>query len=238
MKESKNIAVFLLCTALMVGCAKESTESELGNNGEQNRTSAEEWVDLGLSSGLLWASCNIGATTPEDYGNYYAWGETVPKDVYDWSTYLYCYGGDNHQLIKYCADASYGFGGYTDTRIVLEAVDDAATAFYGSGYCTPTVEDWTELFQCTVQDWTIRNNIGGLKFTAANGNSIFLPAAGSVVNTEHRNVGQHGRYWTSMYRTQFVDNAWGLYFYPGDARIIGIGMNRSNGFSVRAVRRL
>ena len=70
-----------------------------------------EWVDLGLSSGMLWATCNVGANAPEDYGNYFAWGETEPKEDYTWETYKWCNGTYNTQT-KYCTNSSYGNNGF------------------------------------------------------------------------------------------------------------------------------
>ena len=91
-----------------------------------------EWVDLGLPSGTLWATCNVGASKPEEYGDYFAWGETEPKDEYCWSTYLHC-KGDYNSLTKYCHQYDYGYNGFTDNLTELEPADDAATANWGSG---------------------------------------------------------------------------------------------------------
>ena len=95
-----------------------------GTWGDES-SDAHEWVDLGLPSGTLWATTNIGATNPEDYGDYFAWGETEPKDVYDWSTYKWC-NGSNTTLTKYCTSSSYGYIGFTDGKTELDAGDDAA----------------------------------------------------------------------------------------------------------------
>ena len=81
------------------------------------------YVDLGLPSGLLWATCNVGANAPEEYGDYFAWGETQPKDYYDWSTYQYCNGSEN-TLTKYCWYSGNGYNGYTDNLIILQPEDD------------------------------------------------------------------------------------------------------------------
>ena len=101
-------------------------------------------VDLGLESGTLWASCNLGAATPLDKGDYYAWGETETKDDYSWETYKYC-KGTNTTLTKYCFDAEWGNDGYTDTLTILLPEDDAATVVLGSDYSIPTIADWKEL---------------------------------------------------------------------------------------------
>ena len=84
------------------------------------------YIDLGLPSGALWATCNVGADNPEDYGDYFAWGETQPKDSYSWDNYLY--GSGYNQLTKYCYDSYYGYNGFADTLTVLLPEDDAVTA--------------------------------------------------------------------------------------------------------------
>ena len=93
-----------------------------GGSGDEHA-----YVDLGLPSGTLWATCNVGADTPEGYGDYFAWGETQPKDVYNWSNYQYC-NGSHDQLTKYCNNSSYGYNGFTDNLTTLQPGDDAATA--------------------------------------------------------------------------------------------------------------
>ena len=118
------------------------------------------YVDLGLPSGTLWAACNVGAVTPEDYGDYFAWGETQPKDFYDWSTYQYCNGSYN-TLTKYCSDASFGYNGFSDTLSILLRENDAATANWGSDWRMPTNEEWQELYNNTTHVWTTQNGGNG-----------------------------------------------------------------------------
>ena len=176
------------------------------------------WVDLGLPSGLLWASHNVGAERPEDYGDYFAWGETRPKSIYLWSSYKYCYGGNpqctyiisnvesNVQFTKYCPLDSYGHDGYTDTLTILQPEDDAATANWGGGARTPTRDEWSELWHnCTVT-WSTRYNLQGhregLCFTGPNGNSIFIPAAGIPAIDEIIGTNSSCHYMTStLYET-------------------------------------
>lgn len=191
------------------------------------------YVDLGLPSGLLWATCNLGATTPEQYGDYYAWGETTTKDVYYWSTYKYC-NGSFYTMTKYCNNSSYGNNGFTDNLTTLEAIDDAAAQKLGSGARMPTADEWRELINNTTAEWTQVNGVNGRKFTASNGNSLFLPAAGSRYRSELGNAGSRGYYWSSSLYESYSDGAWYFDFYEGGQDVYG--GDRLNGQSVRAVR--
>ena len=186
-----------------------------------NPLNGHEWVDLGLPSGTRWATCNVGASAPSAYGDYYAWGETTPKETYNWDTYRY-YDGSN--LTKYTG---------SDNLTTLEASDDAATANWGSGWRMPTQTEMQELIDnCTVT-WTTQNGVNGRLFTGSNGNSIFLPAAGYRNGSELIGAGPGGFSWSSSLYSDYTDDPWGLYFYSGN-----YGMNdyyRLYGFTVRAV---
>ena len=147
--------------------------------------SDDEWVDLGLPSGILWAKCNIGASKPEESGDYFAWGETKPKGVYDWSTYLYC-DGDSNSLKKY--GPVFGrFPGPLDS--MLNEVDDVSAQVSEGFACIPSVVDWQELISCTAPELTTLNGTKGVRYTASNGNSIFLPKAGLVDSDKIKYVG-------------------------------------------------
>ncbi len=197
-----------------------------------NTLNGHEFVDLGLPSGLLWATCNVGSTTPEGYGDYFAWGETTTKTTYDWSTYRYC-NGSNSTLTKYCNKPSYGNNGFTDNLTTLEASDDAATANWGSGWRMPTKEEFEELnSNCTVS-LTTQNGVNGHLFTGPNGNSIFLPAAGDRLDSSLLNVGSCGYYWSSSLRTDDPGYAWNLSFFSGNYYMSYF--NRYYGLTVRAV---
>ena len=163
-----------------------------------------EYVDLGLPSGTLWATTNIGAINPADYGDYFAWGEKETKSNYDWSTYKWCKGSES-TLTKYCTDNSYGYNGFTDglTRILPE--DDAATANWGSNWQMPTKVQFEELISSsyTTTEWTSKTgkegflNYGLLITSKSNGNSIFLPASGERVETYSASgVDTYGDYWS------------------------------------------
>ena len=191
-----------------------------------------EYVDLGLPSGLLWATCNVGAETPEDYGDYFAWGETMPKGVYNWNTYQYCMGSEN-TLTKYCNKSSYGYNGFIDNLTTLLPEDDAATANWGSSWRMPTVEDWEELYNNTTVTWTTQNGVRGRLFTASNGNSLFLPAAGVRWDGELNYTGDSCHYWSSSRYTSDPSSAWD--FYSEVSGIYVIQNRRYFGHSVRAV---
>lgn len=215
----KCVATVLLVaiTFLVAGCEKEPND---------------DWVDLGLPSGLLWATRNVGADSPEDYGDYFAWGETSPKSVYDWSTYRYC-NGDYDQLTKYCSRSSYGYNGFTDNLTTLQLGDDAATANYGDR--TPTKEEWQELMDNTTIQWTTQNGVNGCRFTGSNGNSLFLPAAGLRGDSSLYGDGDYGYYWSSSLGTD-PGRAWGFSFgFGSDYQYAGSGI-RYYGYTVRAVR--
>ena len=193
------------------------------------------YVDLGLPSGTLWATCNIGATKPEEYGDYYAWGETQTKNVYNWSIYMYC-NGDYNQLTKYCNNSYLGNNGFTDNLTTLEPSDDAATVNWGSGWRTPTKEQWEELMENTTNKWTTQNGVEGRLFTSKkNSESLFLPAAGYRWVGDLDHVGSGGYYWSSSLDTDDPNDAWYFYF-DSDGYYMNYGYYRFIGRSVRAVR--
>lgn len=154
----------------------------------------------------MWATCNVGADTPEGYGEYFAWGETQPKSTYNWNTYRYCNGALD-QLTKYCRYSSYGYHGFTDNLTTLLPEDDAATANWGSGWCMPTKAQWEELLQNTTNVWATQNGVNGRLFTASNGHSLFLPAAGNRWDGDLNNVGNNGNYWSSSLNTSICPSS-------------------------------
>ena len=144
---------------------------------------AHEWVDLGLPSGTKWATYNVGATKPEEFGDYFAWGETTPKSDYTYGTYKYCtadYDSESNSFIniffsKYNFNSSYGI---VDDKTVLDMEDDAAMINWGDNWRMPTYGELYELkTECS---WilTINGGVNGYLLTGPNGNSIFLPTAG------------------------------------------------------------
>ena len=226
MKKIFSLLMVAFAMTAMVACNKDNNDND--NN-------AAEWVDLGLPSGLLWAKCNLGASTPEGYGNYYAWGETATKEVYDWNTYRYCTVDDSgslQTLTKYNTSEAYGA---VDNLTLLQATDDAATQALGDGARIPTKEEWEELLNNTTIEMTTLNKVAGYKFTATNGNSLFLPAAGSFNDSELIVAGEYGFYWSVSLYTDEPSDAWSFSFQSEGHRIGSFGY-RIDGQSVRPVR--
>jgi len=190
-----------------------------------------ESVDLGLS--VEWASCNVGATKPEEYGGYYAWGETEEKDDYSWSTYKWC-NGNHTSFTKYCLDSNYGD---VDNKYSLEPLDDVAHMLWENNWRMPTIDEVHELMEKCSWMWTSINDVTGQKVTGPNGNSIFFPAAGYKLGSEVTDCSSGGRYWSST-----LDKS--LYRTDGNAYILGFGntninanaYRRDRGHSIRAVR--
>lgn len=159
---------------------------------------ASEAVDMGLS--VKWASCNLGATLPEEFGYYYAWGETQPKQDYSWATYAWC-TGTSTSMTKYCLNANYGV---VDNKTTLEAADDAAHVNLGNGWRIPTRDEWAELYANSTWTWTTYHGVlGGIITSTVSGYEdkfIFLPAAGRMDGTEHTTQ-DAGCYWSSTMST-------------------------------------
>ena len=193
-----------------------------------------DWVDLGLPSGTIWATRNVGASCPEDYGDYFAWGETAPKSYYDLSTYKWNYDTD-WTLTKYCTDGSYGYNGFVDNKTELDPSDDAACAHYPGGRM-PSRAQTQELYDYCTWQWTQRNGVNGQLVTGPNGNTMFLPAAGVRWSESlSANVGSNGLYWSRTLYSYHPGGAYGLYFGSGYVSWNGYD-NRSYGYTVRAVR--
>ncbi len=199
---------------------------------EEPLTDNHEYVDLGLPSGTLWATCNVGATSPEGYGDYFAWGETSSKEHYDWSTYKH--GQTYNALTKYCANGAYGFNGFVDSRSRLEATDDAAVAHWGNAWRTPTTAEQQELQEHCTWEWTTQNDVQGYKVTGKNGNAIFLPAAGYRYDAELNGVGKYGYYLSSSANTSYPNHAYYTYFRSEKQE--GNAISRYYGQTIRPVR--
>ena len=199
---------------------------------EQTGTSnGHEWIDLGLS--VKWATCNIGASSPSAYGDYYAWGETSTKTDYSWSTYKYA-NGSYDRLTKYCNDSEYGNNGFTDSRTKLELSDDVARQKWGGSWRMPTITEFQELIDNCTWTGTTMNGVNGYKVTSKksgySSRSIFLPAAGCRYGTSLLSAGEFGYYWSSSLDADNPCSAQYLYFNSGshdtyyDDRIFGLSV--------------
>ena len=204
-------------------------------------------VDLGLS--VCWASCNLGASKPEEYGDYYAWGEIDPyyssqdpltwkdgKTGYNWDSYKWC-NGSSSTLTKYNTDSSRG---NVDNKTVLEPEDDVAHVKLGGKWRMPTYAEWDELSNTSncSWTWTTINGVNGYKVQSKKSgytdNWIFLPAAGRRLDSRLDSVGSLGYYWSSSLDTDYPFFAWNVDFYSDPVRR-SYYVNRCYGLSVRPV---
>ena len=203
MKNSKFLqkALFLLTagiTLFAVQACEEKDEPVLAPSID--REDMIESIDLGLPSGTLWASCNIGASSPEEYGDYFAWGETTVKDDYSWQTYQWC-NGTYESMSTDCVDS-----------IELSQQYDAALAKWGNQWRMPTMADFKELTTECTWTWTTQNGVKGYEVKGTNGNSIFLPAAGCRRDGTVLHGGYTGCYWSTTLYGDDTQHAHLLYF--------------------------
>lgn len=182
-----------------------------------------EWVDLGLPSGTLWATCNVGADNPEDYGYYFAWGEVEPKSTYNWDTYFDSVNGSDSNFKKY-------YNGRGKTELDLE--DDAAYMNWGEGWRMPSDAQLTELrTNCT---WTWDSTKKGYTVVGPNKSSLFLPAAGYYGDSSLYGAGSGGDCWSRSLISSYSDSAYLVDFSL--SCVSGINYYRCYGLSVRPVR--
>ena len=214
MNKLRIIALLLLnmSMVIMISCAKDQNSGGNGNGGGNNSggggngtNNDHTYVDLGLPSGTLWATCNVGAISSEGYGDYFAWGEVETKENYVWNTYKYS-NGEYNRLTKYCACSELGDNGFVDDLTVLQPCDDPASTKWGSDWCMPTKEQWMELYNNTLCYWTSQNDVVGMLFCASNGNKIFLPGGGYRYSTSGNSLGVC-YYWSSSLN----ENSWGCH---------------------------
>ena len=207
-------AAVMMMSAAFTACSKD-------NDATKHNTG--KYVDLGLPSGLKWAKCNLGASKPSDYGDYYAWGEIEPKTTdYSWATYKW---GTESNMTKY---------NNTDSKTTLEAADDAATAKLGSPWRMPTNDEIQELIDKCTWTWTTQDGVKGYEVKGPNGNSIFLPVAGNRTGSRLDHAGVYGYYRSSSLSTGNSNKARGLYFNSSKRGLDIFG--RCYGFTVRPVR--
>lgn len=230
MKRKNYVLMLLFCSSIIiVSCGKEKNE----------------YVDLGLPSGTLWATCNIGASTPEEIGDYYAWGETEAKEDYSLKTYKFFsefekeYGFDKvKNVVKYNFDKTYGL---VDGKTTLDPEDDAAHVNWGGKWRIPTYDEWIELCNtdyCSSTP-TIQNGVKGFKITSVkNGNFIFLPITGFRRESEFWYEGEIGDYWSSSHDPRDKATYSRCMHFDDVAPVMGWGIGlRSDGFCIRPVRR-
>jgi len=220
--------VFCSLVVLLITCEFECYAQTVSGNVREH-----DYVDLELPSGRLWATCNVGATKPTEYGDYFAWGETEPKKECTWENYKW--GKDNGQFMtKYCTKVGEG---KVDNKTTLEKVDDAATANWGSAWRMPTSKEIQELLDNCSWEWT--NNFdstgvaGRIGHSKKNQNTIFLPAAGYISDNGNSTAHNEGYYWSSSLFKNTMNGSYFLCFanYFIDWR----GNKRFAGRSVRAV---
>lgn len=213
----------------------------------QGSVAEDKWVDLGLPSGTLWATCNLGADSPEDYGYYFAWGETEPKSNYTWGTYKWMTAGqdDWSYINKYTfadgqTDACWYSGGQFvgDNKQELDPEDDAAKAIWGSDWQMPSAEQFDELIdeRYTITTWVNKNGSYGRLITSkAGGRSIFLPAAGYRYSTDRTYAGTDGYYWSRSLMPSYTNRAYHLTFNL--SQLGKADLSRYSGCNVRPVRK-
>ena len=224
--------IFKLCLCLITAtfiisifnACKPKPESE-PEQEPQGYINGHEWVDLGLPSGLKWATCNVGASSPEDYGNYYAWGETSPKAEYT----------DENSIADGLTISELQSQGYIDGSGNLTPLHDAATANWGGSWRMPTKDEMQELVDHCEWEWTQVNGVNGSKVVGSNGSCIFLPAAGYDVVEYLVFEGDYGYYWSSTPYDHYSNvYASGLYFYDG-RDTVWPHFSRNGGKTVRPV---
>ena len=207
--------IMLMIAAMMVSCNPndddDNSNSGGGNGGGNDQYNGYEYVDLGLPSGLKWATCNVGATSPEDYGDYFAWGETSPKAEYTIENSI-TYG---EQMSDISGNAQY----------------DAATANWGGIWRMPTKDEMQELLDYCEFEWTQVNGVCGSKVIGPNGSCIFLSAAGGRYGSSLYGAGDYGSFWCST--PGDGSGAYGLGF--GDGELVYGSFDRGDGHTVRPI---
>ena len=206
-------------------------------NAQKNNGIA--YVDLGLPSGNLWATNNIGSSGSY-VGKRFTWGDTESSSINYWydnssSSYNYKYGNQSLTITKYCSNPALGYQGYSDNLSVLQPEDDAATVHWGDGARTPTKAEWQELLDNTTVTQAVIDGVLGLQFTGSNGVSIFLPAAEFGHESYMSHIENCGAYWSSSLNTDAPSSAWHFGFNVAGKFAIST-FSRGNGLSVRAVR--
>lgn len=219
----------IVCCACVVslGVSCSSSTSQTGT------VNGHEWVDLGVS--VKWASCNVGAASPEEFGDYFAWGETSPKNGFEWSDYKYRVSGNQYSDVVFSKYNTRSDHGVVDDMVRLEADDDAAVRNWGGTWRMPTPKEWSELVDKCIWTWSEQGGRYGYVVTSKkNGRSIFLPAAGSWLGDTSSEMDESGLYWSSC----LENDSHPTHAYSVNFSSLGIGRNsvaRYSGLSVRPV---
>lgn len=190
-------------------------EKEEPSSGDEqgNVLNGHEWMDLGLPSGTLWATTNVGSDTPEGYGDYFAWGEVETKKNFNVDNYSHGQGTEG--FTKYVPKDSrdpYGYHHQYDDILHLDVADDVASVLWGDGWRIPDYGQMKELIACCTWEWTKQNAKYGYKVYGPNGQFIFLPAAGFRTASRQMGAGAEGFYWTRSLYAPVPDLAYGFYF--------------------------
>ena len=225
---------FALATVFVAAFTLGSCSKDDDDEVNDSKADGHEYVDLGLPSGTLWATCNVGASKPEEFGSYFAWGETQPKETYSWSTYKWF---KDNEITRYCIECEFDSSfGTVDNKTELLPEDDAATVNWGNNWRIPSLDQICELLygDYTTTEWTTLNGVSGLKVTSKkNGKSIFMPDGCARYNDSFCYEG-HGFYQTrSLGLTSLRAN-----YLDVDSHGSGYGdIERYVGLSVRPVRK-
>ena len=240
-----NITVNLRAVGMTTAITGWTSEGTVTVNPVTNQKTPAGLEAVDMGNGLKWANMNVGAESETDYGDYFAWGETMPyyqegyaqespcthwisgKSGYKWTNYSLC-NGTNTTMIKYCTSDSYG---YVDNKTVLERTHDAASANWGGGWRTPTDAEWTWLRENCTWTWTTQSGVNGMlvrsNVAGYTDNTIFLPAAGYRNDASLSNKGSRGSFWSSSLSEDNSNSARVVYFHSdgvfrsNDSRVYG-----------------
>ena len=275
MKKSNFFSVLLLLavcsgSCIIGSCSKNDIDenapagNDRGSIGEYGSTDGHEWVDLGLPSGTLWATCNVGASGPEEYGDYFAWGETQGRESgkthFSWESYKFSYNSTN-LLTKYCLQRNCGYEGYVDGVKELSSGDDAATEKWGGSWQTPSPAQIAELIDGSnikvievvidhggnaievkrnvkTVKWVTRNGVNGLLIrNEYTDKELFLPAAGYCQDSDIVAVGTEGGYWSRSIPTAGYPGSASSLFFSSRHPVLMNYYYRYFGRTIRPVRK-